>query len=137
MFALFALIHGTTLHHAKLIIAHGPNPRYREHGGLGTDEGFSTYLDDGPYLLYPPEVYARGKVAQYQKDRARGTIAECPDMAVPVILVIENVPAEVLAAADRDGYFPLRDGLVQFDTRAGIEELLAAWPVLTFHIRNV
>ena len=131
------LIHGTTRHHALLIMTQGPNPRYREHGGLGTNDGFSTYLDGGPYLLHPPEVYARGKVAQYLKNRARGTIAEYPDMAVPVILVIENVSDEVLAAANRDGYFPLRDGLVQFDTGEGMEELLAAWPMLTFHIRNV
>jgi hypothetical protein len=34
-------------------------------------------------------------------------------------------------------WFPLSQGLVQFDTDAGIEELAAAWPTLAKEIRGV
>jgi hypothetical protein len=49
--------------------------------------------------------------------------------------LIENVPDDVLAAANRDGWFPPSNGVVQFDTGAGLEELLAIWPTLPKSIR--
>jgi hypothetical protein len=119
------LVHGTTRHRAERIIKFGPNPRFIEPGGNRTDEGFSTYLEGGPFEYDPPEAYARGKAAQF------------PNEGGAVILVIENVPDDVLAAANRDGFFPLEHGLVQFDRGAGLEELLAIWPTLPKHLRNV
>ena len=119
------LIHGTTRFRAELILKHGPNPGFIEPGGRKTYEGFSTYIESGPYLLDPPEEYARGKDALF------------PNEGGPVILVIENVPDSVLAAANSDGLFPPDYGLVQFDVGAGLEELLAVWPNLSISIRNV
>ena len=119
------LVHGTTRYRAELISKNGPDPKYLEPGGIPTNDGFSTYLEAGPFLYKPPEVYANGKAKQ------------CPNEGGPVILVIEKVPAAVLAAANRDGLFPLKNGLVQFDTGAGLEELLAVWPTLTKTICDV
>jgi hypothetical protein len=50
---------------------------------------------------------------------------------------MENVPNDVLAAANRDGWFPLSNGVVQFDAGAGLEELLAVWATLAKTIRDV
>jgi hypothetical protein len=119
------LVHGTTRFRAELILKHGPNPGFIEPGGRRSYEGFSTYLESGPFLLDPPEDYARGKDAQF------------PNEGGPVILVIENVPDSVLAAANSDGLFPAEYGLVQFDVGTGLEELLTAWPTLRISIRNV
>ena len=119
------LVHGTTRHRAELIIRNGPDPGFIEPGGSRTNEGFSTYLEGGPFEFDGPEVYARGKAAQF------------PNEGGAVILVIENVPDDVLAAANPDGLFPLEHGLVQFDRGAGLEELLAIWASLPKQIRNV
>jgi hypothetical protein len=34
-------------------------------------------------------------------------------------------------------WFPLSQGLVQFDPGAGLEDLIAAWPMLAKEVRNV
>ena len=122
---MVTLLHGTTRHRAEQIIARGPDPRYREPGGLPVNDGFSMYLEGGPYMFDSPDEYARGK------DR------QCPKEGGPVILVVEDVPDEVLLAADRLGLIPLRFGVVQFDSGEGLEELLAAWHKLPKTIREI
>jgi hypothetical protein len=119
------LVHGTTRYRAEQIIKNGPNPRYAEPGGLPVNDGFSMYVDGGPYAYRPPEFYARGKDSQ------------CPNEGGPVILVVENVPDEVLSTADRFGLLPIRFGVVQFDYGEGFEELLAIWHSLPKTIRDV
>jgi len=121
---MVTLVHGTTRHRAERIIQFGPDPRYLEPGGVPANDGFSMYVDGGPYLFDPPELYARGK------DR------QCPSEGGPVILVVE-VPESILEAADPLGVFPLKFGVVQFDVGAGIEELLKAWHTLPKTIRDV
>ncbi|HTU91824.1 MAG TPA: hypothetical protein VMF69_17210 [Gemmataceae bacterium] len=41
-----------------------------------------------------------------------------------------DVPDDILALAVDEAYFPLSQGLAQFDGGAGLEELRAAWPSL-------
>jgi hypothetical protein len=53
----------------------------------------------------------------------------------PVILTIE-VPDDIVARALNE-WFPLSQGLVQFDAGAGLEELLAAWPSLEKRIPDI
>jgi hypothetical protein len=118
------LIHGTTRRRAEQIILTGPDPDFVEPGGRKTNEGFSTYLESGPFEFDTPEAYARGKAAQF------------PTEGGAVILVIEGVPDDILEAANRGGFFPLAHGLVQFDQGAGLEELLDAWPRLRLSIRD-
>ena len=117
------LIHGTTRTRAETIIRDGPNPRYREPGGAAWNDGFSMYLEGGPYMFDSPEEYARGKGRQ------------CPNEGGPVILVLEDVPEHVIEAALRDGGLRFEDGLIQFDRGYGIEEFLAVWPTLSKVIR--
>jgi len=119
------LVHGTTRYRAECIIRDGPNPRYREPGGVGSDDGFSTYLELGPFPLRSPDEYARGKASQ------------CPNQGGPVILVIEDVPEIVIDATSWEEFSFIEPGLIQFDTGHGLEELLAVWPQLGKHIRDV
>lgn len=77
------LLHGTTRRRAEQIIAHGPNPRFREPGGSASNGGFSTYLEHGPYLFGEPDKYAHGKANEF------------PDEGGPVILRLE-VPDEIV-----------------------------------------
>ncbi len=53
------LLHGTTRRRTEHILAHGPDPRFREPGGLATEDGFSMYLNYGPFLFGDPDEYAR------------------------------------------------------------------------------
>jgi hypothetical protein len=117
------LLHGTTRKRAEQIVRDGPNPRYREPGGIGWNDGFSTYLEEGPYLFKPPEYYATGKAKGF------------PSEGGPVILVME-VPEDIVMKAATDD-FTLGGGLIQFDRGAGMEELLAAWPNLLKTIREI
>lgn len=119
------LVHGTTRARAERIIQNGPNPKYLESGGVAANDGFSTYVEGGPYIYGTPEDYAKGKAAQ------------CPQEGGPVILVIEDVPDDALSAANRHNLSPLSHGVVQFDFGAGMEELLAAWDTLPKIIRAV
>jgi len=69
------------------------------------------------------------------EEYARGIAAEFPDEGGPVILVVD-VPEDIIARAIND-WFPLSQGLIQFDPGAGLEELLAAWPTLQKRIVEV
>ena len=107
------LLHGTTRRRAEQILALGPDPRFREPGGQATEDGFSMYLDQGPFLFGDPDEYAHGKAREF------------PDEGGPVILVLE-VPDVIVQNAATD-WFPLNQGLVQFDPGSGLEELMAVW----------
>src|SRR5262245_33309483 len=111
------LVHGTTRLRAERIIESGPNPRYREPGGEPCEEGFSMYLESGPFPFGTPEDCARGKADKF------------PNEGGPAILEVD-VPDEIVALA-ADPLLPLAQGLVQFDVGWGIEELVAAWPSLS------
>lgn len=117
------LLHGTTRRRAEQIIQQGPNPRYVEPGGRPTQDGFSMNLEGGPFHFGTPEEYARGKDAEF------------PGEGGPVILVVD-VPDEVVRRAANEWY-PLSQGLVQFDLGAGLEELVAAWAALVKEIRSL
>lgn len=117
------LLHGTTRHRAERIRAHGPDPNFVEAGGSTRAENFSTYLEHGPFLFGPPEEYACQKAAEF------------PNEGGAAILAVE-VPDEIIALAVNE-WFPLSQGLVQFDEGAGLGELLAAWPTLWKEIRSV
>jgi hypothetical protein len=108
------LLHGTTRQRAERILALGPDARFCEPGGQATQNGFSTNLDQGPFLFGDPSEYAHGKAREF------------PDEGGPVILVMQ-VPNEIVQKAATE-WFPLSAGLVQFDPGSGLEELLAAWP---------
>ena len=69
-----------------------------------------------------PEEYARGKAALF------------PSEGGPAILAVD-VPDAIIALAV-NVFFPLGQGVVQFDEGAGLEELRAAWPTLTKEIRQ-
>lgn len=117
------LLHGTTRRRAEKIIQHGPNPRYLEPGGRPNEDGFSMNLEAGPFHFGSPEEYARGKAKEF------------PNEGEPVILVVD-VPDKIVQRAVSEWY-PLSQGLVQFDPGAGLEELVAAWPTLVKAIRSL
>lgn len=117
------LMHGTTRWRAEQLFQRGPDPTFQEPGGSGSNDGFSMTVGAGPFLFGHPEQYARGKAIQF------------PNEGGPVILVVD-VPDEIVNRALSD-WFPLDQGLVQFDLGAGMEELLGAWPNLRKEIRSV
>lgn len=107
------LVHGTTRQRAERILANGPDPRYLEPSGIPVNEGFSTYLKQGPFMIETPEKYALGKARLYANEGG------------PVILELD-VPDDIVNKAV-EGLFDVSWGLVQFDVGAGIEELWARW----------
>jgi hypothetical protein len=117
------LLHGTTRTRSERIKAYGPDPDFVEPGGTARAEGFSTYLERGPFHFGTPEAYACGKAADFPNEHGAA------------ILVVD-VPDEVVALAVNK-WFPLSQGLVQFDEGAGLAELIAAWPTLWKDIRPV
>ena len=80
-------------------------------------------LEAGPFLFGSVEEYARGKSREF------------PGEGGPVILAVD-VPAEIVEKST-DKWFPVSQGIVQFDHGSGLEELLEAWPTLAKEIRNV
>jgi hypothetical protein len=118
------LLHGTTRHRAERLLTRGPDPAFVEPGGGSTAEGFSTCLEAGPFPLGTPSDYARRKAALF------------PDEGGPAILVMD-VPDDIFARAVDELYFPLSQGVVQFDRGAGLEELITAWAGLPKHITPV
>jgi hypothetical protein len=117
------LLHGTTRFRAERILRFGPDPKFQEPGGQTLDDGFSMNLEAGPFLFGTVEEYARGKALAF------------PGEGGPVILAVD-VPEEIVQLAVSD-WFPLSQGLVQFDVGAGLEELRSAWPPLAKEIRSV
>jgi hypothetical protein len=117
------LLHGTTMNRANEILIHGPDPNFVEPGGGPLAENFSTYLETGPFLLGSPSEYARLKALTF------------PGEGGPAILAVD-VPDHIIALAV-DAVFPLDQGIVQFDSGAGLEELCIAWPSLTKHVLAV
>jgi hypothetical protein len=117
------LLHGTTRVRAEQILEQGPNPYFQEPGGQAGDESFSMSVEGGPFLFGRPEDYARGKAKEF------------PDEGGPAILVVD-VPDNIVQRAVND-WFPLNQGLIQFDLGAGLEELLAVWPNISREIRNI
>jgi hypothetical protein len=117
------LLHGTTRVRAERILQHGPDPQFQEPGGQDSDEGFSMNVEVGPFHFGLPEDYARGKATQF------------PDEGGPAILAV-NVPDDLVQRAVGD-WFPISQGLIQFDRGAGMEELIAAWSILVKEIRSV
>jgi hypothetical protein len=115
------LLHGTTRLRATQIVARGPDPDFIEPGGGPRAEGFSTCLELGPFPFGTAEDYARRKAASF------------PAEGGPAILVVD-VPDDIVQRAVND-WFPLSQGLVQFDPGAGLEELRTAWPTLAKEIR--
>ena len=117
------LLHGTTRSRAEQILQHGPNPHFQEPGGQAWEDGFSMSVEAGPFLFGTPADYAQGKAKQF------------PDEGGPVILMVD-VPDDIVQVVVND-WFPLSQGLVQFDPGAGLEELIVAWPSLAKEIRSV
>jgi hypothetical protein len=117
------LLHGTTRARAERILQHGPDPYYQEAGGQAWEGGFSMNVEAGPFLFGRPADYARGKARQF------------PDEGGPVMLMVD-VPDDIVQSAVND-WFPLSQGLVQFDPGAGLGELIAAWSILSKEIRSV
>jgi hypothetical protein len=118
------LLHGTTRHRAEQIEALGPDPDFVEPGGVARAESFSTCVEQGPFPLGTPESYARGKATGF------------PGEGGPAILAVD-VPDDIIALAVDPVFFPLSQGVVQFDEGAGLEELRAAWPTLWKQVRLV
>ncbi len=117
------LLHGTTRIRAEQIVHYGPNPRFQEPGGQAWEDGFSMNLEAGPFLFGAVEEFARGKAREFPKEGG------------PVILAVD-VPDDIVRQAV-SAWFPLSQGLVQFDSGAGLEELAAAWPALAKEVRGV
>jgi hypothetical protein len=100
----------------------GPSPRFQEPGGQAWEDGFSMTLEEGPFHFGTPEEYARGKAQEF------------PNEGGPVIVAVD-VPDDIQAAVN--DWFPLSQGLVQFDDGAGLEELSAVWMSLAKEIRSL
>ena len=86
------LLHGTTRSRAERIARLGPDPRYREPGGSGQYDGFSTNLEAGPFHFGSAEDYATGKAREY------------PNEGGPVVLAVE-VPDDIVRLAESRGNF--------------------------------
>ena len=117
------LLHGTTRWRAEKIIAKGPDPNFVEPGGGPRAENFSACLETGPFTLDSPQTYALGKAKNF------------PAEGEPVILVLD-VPDEIIDKAEFD-LCSRHSGVIQFDVGFGLEELLAAWPMITKRIDPV
>ena len=117
------LLHGTTRFRAEQIALNGPDPNYVEAGHGMKAESFSTCLEQGPLLIGTPEEYACAKAADFPGEGGAAILEG-------------DVPDEIIKLAVNE-WFPLSQGLVQFDEGAGLDELIAAWPTLTKQIRPV
>jgi hypothetical protein len=118
------LLHGTTRSRAERIVAEGPDPDFIEPGGVTKAECFSTCLESGPFPLGRPEEYAYRKAATF------------PSEGGPVILMVD-VPEDIVELAIDEVYFPKSQGVIQFDKGAGLEELLEIWSTLPVQIREL
>jgi hypothetical protein len=89
---------------------------------MAASGSFSTCLERGPFPLGTASEYAFRKAALF------------PNEGGPSILAVD-VPDEIIALTT-DEYFPISQGVVQFDPDVGLEDLLAAWPRLWKEIRS-
>jgi hypothetical protein len=105
--ALIRLRHGSTRRRAEAILRDGPDPTFKEPGGLEGARGFSTARIHGPYPTGSPEDMAARKARLF------------PDEGGPAIIEMD-VPEAIVRMADLGGE-------VRFDPGFGLEELLAAW----------
>lgn len=80
-------------------------------------------VDTGPFHFGRPEDYARGKASEF------------PEEGRPAIVSVD-IPDDIVQTAINE-WFPISQGLVQFDLGAGLDQLLRAWPSLTKEIRSV
>lgn len=117
------LLHGTTLARARRILVTGPDPNFVEPKGTGKAESFSATLEGGPFPLQRPEDDARSKAKGF------------PDELGPAI-VADDVPDDIITLAVTD-WLPISEGVIQFDSGAGLEELQKIWPSLHKEIRRV
>jgi hypothetical protein len=108
---------------AEQIMRDGPSPLFQEPGAQARECGFSMTLEDGPFHFGTPEEYARGKALEF------------PNEGGPAIVAVD-VPEDIVQQAANE-WFPLSQGLVQFDPNAGLEELRAAWMSLVKEIRSL
>jgi hypothetical protein len=115
------LLHGTTQRRAERIMAQGPDPDFVEPGRGARAESFSTVLEGGPFHLGTPEAYACHKAAGF------------PNEGGAAILAVDVTDDIITLAAD-PVFFPLSQGIVQFDAGAGLEELRSAWSALAKEI---
>ena len=106
------LLHGTTQRRAEKIIALGPDPDFQEPGGGVRAESFSTCFEIGPFPLGTPEEYAHLKSTAFS------------NVGGPVIVWMD-VPDDIIELAVDPLYFPLSQGIVQFDEGKGLEDLRA------------
>ena len=104
------LLHGTTRLRAEHILHNGPDPNLVVGGD--TAYGLSTAPPEGPFPLGAPEDYARGKARLF------------PQEGGPAILEID-VPEPIVSLTVHPG------GEVWFGPGFGLEELLAAWPLIS------
>ncbi len=115
------LLHGTTKQRAASIVANGPDPTYEEPESSQQAGGFSMCVSIGPFPFGHPEEYAKGKARLF------------PDEGEPVVLEID-VPDDIVKLAT-SAYFPLNQGLVQFDPGAGLDELKTSWHTIATSAR--
>src|SRR5262245_5063137 len=104
------LWHGTTRRRAEAILKNGPDPNFREPGGLDKAGEFATAPAEGPFPVATPPAYALGKANLF------------PDEGGSVILDVE-VPPEIVAVAVNVGDMRLRPG-------DGLDGRHQAWPAL-------
>lgn len=102
-------------------MAQGPDPQFVEPGGGAKGEGFSTCLEFGPFPLGTPQEYAWRKAVLFLDEGGSAILAV-------------DVPDDIIALAVDEVYFPLAQGVVQFDEGAGLAELRAAWSRLAKQI---
>jgi hypothetical protein len=102
------LHHGTTRQRAEAILRDGPDPDYREPGGLTPADGFSLARPGGRVQHGAPEVVARGKAALFT------------DEGGAVIIEVDVTDAVVRKADDYGDE-------VRFLPGIGLEELLQTW----------
>jgi hypothetical protein len=115
------LLHGTTRKRAEMIAAGGPDPDFREPGGAKA-ESSSTYLESGPFVLAPPEKYARDKAALFPDEGGPAiltlmiTTASSPSDALRRVL---DQPARGIVGLVDDVLMVCWDRGLHLDWRAG------------------
>src|SRR5262245_15322588 len=105
------LRHGTTRQRANSILQRGPDPNYKEPGGLQKAGGFSTYPVGSLANVGAPDQYAAGKASLF------------PSEGGPAIIEID-VPGDIVDLAIDAG------GEIRFEPGFGLEELVQAWPTI-------